>query len=191
MATDVACRTADTGFLFGSRQPPIAGYGHKLEKTDFVVNLASNVGIGVLEDWLLTRRRAQTTATVKSNTTVSGIVGRIPKPFRATPVASGNCLDSLKVYKAGPLSGIWATGPYLHNGAVPSLWDLLLPSAKRPTKFNVGSRKFDSINVGFDSHDGSFQLDTALPGNSNAGHSYGALLTDDERWQLIEYLKTL
>jgi len=98
-------------------------------------------------------------------------------------------------YKARPLDGIWATAPYLHNGSVPNLYQLLLPAKERMKKFYVGTREFDPVNVGFvtDQRDGAFELDTSLPGNSNTGHdTYGNdNLTDEQRWQLVEYLKTL
>lgn len=54
----------------------------------------------------------------------------------------------------------------------------------------MGSSEFDPVNVGFDST-GGFHFDTRLPGNSNAGHTYGTQLTDDQKWALIEYLKSL
>jgi mono/diheme cytochrome c family protein len=96
-------------------------------------------------------------------------------------------------YKARPLNGIWATAPYLHNGSVPNLYQLLLPAAQRVKSFGVGSRNFDPVNVGFETTiaPGGYTLDTTLPGNSNAGHDHGAPLTDAQRYDLIEYLKTL
>lgn len=96
-------------------------------------------------------------------------------------------------YKARPLSGIWATAPFLHNGSVPNLYELLLPAEQRSKEFYVGSREFDSQKVGFrtDAPAGSFLLRTELPGNSNAGHEYGAVLSEQQRWDLVEYLKTL
>ncbi len=99
----------------------------------------------------------------------------------------------LLVYKARPLNGIWATAPYLHNGSVPNLYQLLRPARDRPTEYFVGSREFDPKDVGFttEPQPGRFRFRTADPGNSNAGHEYGSDLTDDERRQLIEYLKTL
>ena len=119
----------------------------------------------------------------------------------AAPVAS------LMAYKARPLNGIWATAPYLHNGSVPTLYDLLLPKRGeddpedgeyRPDRFRVGSREFDPVRVGFIStgygSDRSADRDGTLfrtdrPGNSNAGHVYGTGLSPEERWDLIEYLK--
>jgi hypothetical protein len=108
------------------------------------------------------------------------------------------------IYKARPLNGIWAVGTYLHNGSVPSLYLLLSPQSDRPATFWVGSRKFDPVNVGFDSGkmDGATLFDTSRPGNSNAGHEFrdappktpgviGPLLTPAERMMIIEFLKSL
>ena len=96
-------------------------------------------------------------------------------------------------YKAGPLAGIWATAPYLHNGSVPNLYELLLPPEQRSKTFYVGNREFDPAHVGLDTSPGEHTslLDTGMTGNSNGGHTYGADLSDDERWDLVEYLKTL
>lgn len=108
--------------------------------------------------------------------------------------------DPLMRYKSRPLSGIWATAPYLHNGSVPSLYELLLPAAQRPTKFPIGSQMFDPIKVGYvaDSTRPMFEfnvLDSSgnpILGNSNSGHDYGnAALTDEDRWALVEYMKSL
>ena len=106
-----------------------------------------------------------------------------------------NPADPKMVYKGRPLQGIWATAPYLHNGSVPNLWELLLPPAKRSTTFNTGTREFDPKSVGYEtaaSAENSFVFKTDLDGNANAGHDYNnAGWTDAERWALIEYMKTL
>jgi hypothetical protein len=96
-------------------------------------------------------------------------------------------------YKARPINGVWASAPYLHNGSVPSIYDLLLPVAQRPSSFYVGNNKLNTQKVGYDytqSDNASF-YDTQLKGNSNAGHLYGTQLSDVERWALIEYIKSL
>ncbi|HCS64845.1 MAG TPA: hypothetical protein DIW64_12655, partial [Cellvibrio sp.] len=96
-------------------------------------------------------------------------------------------------YKARPINGIWASAPYLHNGSVPSIYDLLLPAMQRPVTFYVGNIEMDLIKVGHvysEAPNTSF-FDTRLPGNSNAGHEYGTQLQDDERWALVEYIKSL
>jgi hypothetical protein len=95
-------------------------------------------------------------------------------------------------YKARPLNGIWATAPYLHNGSVPNLAELLKTPDSRVTTFFVGSWDFDAVNVGMESTKGPFRFDTTLPGNSNAGHTAGTKeLTADQKRALLEYLKTL
>ena len=114
------------------------------------------------------------------------------------PDTTSKPFNSLLAYKARPLNGIWATAPYLHNGSVPTLYDLLLPvdaeegEPRRPEVFYVGSREFDPDRIGFASSDGPFEFDTSRPGNSNKGHVYGAgNLSEEDRMALLEYLKTL
>ncbi len=98
----------------------------------------------------------------------------------------------LMSYKARPLNGIWATAPYIHNGSVPTLYDLLLPPASRPAKFTLGRREYDPKKVGYVSEgDEPFVVDTSVTGNGNGGHEYGVTLSDEDRWAVVEYLKTL
>ena len=128
--------------------------------------------------------------------------------------------DDILAYKARPLNGIWATAPFLHNGSVPTLYDLFLPSTvantsdttpalvsstdgspgHRPESFTVGQRTFDPSNVGFDQSDTTAPFEfrvrdnngAPIPGNFNSGHDYGnADLTEAERRDLVEYLKSL
>jgi mono/diheme cytochrome c family protein len=93
------------------------------------------------------------------------------------------------------LDGLWARAPYLHNGSVPTLSDLLSPPEQRPAVFYRGYDVIDAERVGFvsdgpeASRDG-FRFDTALPGNSNSGHLFGTTLGADEKRALIEFLKT-
>jgi RoxA-like, cytochrome c-like len=119
-------------------------------------------------------------------------------------------------YRARPLNGVWATAPYLHNGSVPSLYWMLTPAAERPTRFCMGARDFDPEQVGFrvvgdnpkcktgeTLFSTTARNGTPIAGNSVLGHSFegtqkpykkgviGRTLTDDERYELIEYLKTL
>ena len=126
-----------------------------------------------------------------------------PDPLKATGVEAERVrVTSLTVpgaaYKARPLDGIWATAPYLHNGSVPTLDDLLKPSGERPKSFNVGVRTFDPVKVGFLTDVANFPKfnvlnpdGTPILGNSNGGHDYGTQLSSAERIQLIEYLKSL
>jgi hypothetical protein len=99
-------------------------------------------------------------------------------------------------YTAVPLDGVWLTAPYLHNGSVPTLADLLEPVSARPTKFWRGYDVYDASRGGFittgpEAERVGTPLDVSLPGNSNAGHTYGTGLTPDEKRALLEYLKTL
>ena len=99
-------------------------------------------------------------------------------------------------YVAMPLDGVWLRSPYLHNGSVPSLKDLLEPSENRPNVFYRGYDVYDPSTVGFVSGGGEaerlgFRYDTQELGNSNQGHLYGTQLSRSEKEALIEYLKTL
>jgi mono/diheme cytochrome c family protein len=130
-----------------------------------------------------------------------------------------NCPNPAKQpqYRARPLNGVWATAPYLHNGSVPSLYWLLHPAAERPKEFCMGSRDFDPQHVGYRVIAGErascktgetvFSATDSdgkpIKGNSVSGHSLegppgqhregiiGRALSEEERYDLIEYLKTL
>jgi hypothetical protein len=105
-------------------------------------------------------------------------------------------------YKAAPRDGVWATPPFMHNGSVPNLYEMLLPAAQRTKKFYLG-QEFDPVKVGVDTSgkSGTYMVDTTLVGSSNAGHSFengplgngviGPLLTEQERWAIVEYLKSI
>lgn len=125
--------------------------------------------------------------------------------------------NDLLAYKSRSLNGIWATAPYLHNGSVPTLYDLLLPARMRtiatgfepeipdgtelrPETFGVGNREFDPVKVGFvsDPDQNPFVFRARndngepIPGNFNSGHEYGTSgLSEEDRRALLEYLKTL
>jgi hypothetical protein len=102
-------------------------------------------------------------------------------------------------YANMPLDGLWLRAPYLHNGSVPTLRDLLEPAARRPKVFYRGYDVYDPVKVGFRSdveqENGRtyFRFDTAVPGNGNAGHEgrrYGTGLSIADKESLVEFLKT-
>ncbi len=101
--------------------------------------------------------------------------------------------DTLKAYRARALNGIWSSAPYLHNGSVPTIYQLLLPPDERPTTFTTGRYEIDTRQVGMvtEPFEGGFLFDTSLTGNHNGGHLYGTDLPDEDRWALVEYLKSL
>jgi mono/diheme cytochrome c family protein len=102
-------------------------------------------------------------------------------------------------YANMPLDGLWLRAPYLHNGSVPTLRDLLEPAAQRPAEFYRGNDLYDPVRMGFvatlPAHGERrfFKVDTRAAGNSNAGHegkAYGTELTAQDKNALLEYLKT-
>ena len=114
------------------------------------------------------------------------------------------------MYRARHLSGMWAAAPFLHNGSVPTLWDLLQPSAQRPKYFNTAGYAYDTVRMGIvGSRQGGTHLgysgtvpcadektcfDTTLPGNDNSGHEgeeFGTTLPAADKQALMEYLKVL
>jgi len=111
-------------------------------------------------------------------------------------VGVGAEMNGAQGYVAKPLTGVWLLGPYLHNGSVPTIRDLLAPVAMRPTVFHRGYDVIDPNGLGFVSagpqaEARGFRFDTGLRGNGNAGHLYGSNLPEDDKRALIEYLKML
>lgn len=100
-------------------------------------------------------------------------------------------------YANMPLDGIWLRAPYLHNGSVPTLRNLLETPENRPKVFYRGNDVFDRENVGFVSNIAQeenkkfFKFDTSILGNSNSGHLYGTDLSSEDKNALIEYMKKL
>jgi hypothetical protein len=109
------------------------------------------------------------------------------KPGEAPPIA----------YESRVMKGIWAVAPYLHNGSVPTLADLLKPASERPASFKVG-RAYDIENVGLAKEqpglNSTYTADDCAKrgsGNSRCGHEFGVKLAPDEKKALLEYLKSL
>lgn len=109
----------------------------------------------------------------------------------------------LRAYKARPLAGVWATPPFLHNGSVPTIYQLLSPQDERATTFYKGNFEYDPRHLGYrtEAFTNGFIFDTRITGNHNSGHEFragergngviGRLLQPQERWALLEYLKVL
>ncbi len=118
--------------------------------------------------------------------------------------------EILPAYKSRPLAGIWATGPFLHNGSVPTLYQMLSPRDERDARFFVSPGAFDPVAVGVDvkARGDGFWFDTRLSGNANVGHEFragyvagksdaddpqygviGPAIAPEERWAIVEYLK--
>ena len=93
-------------------------------------------------------------------------------------------------YWAPTLNGVWARSPYLHNGSVRTMQELLTAPDQRAKSFHRGSRTYDEQELGY-TDEGTYVLDTSTSGNANTGHDYGTKLSRAEKRDLIEYLKTL
>jgi mono/diheme cytochrome c family protein len=192
------------------------------------VNPAYDVDPGVVRSFLpqAYKDKPKVPRAVMLSTVVGNVIGKQiailqpPDPqeyllqlsgFHLPEEKGGPAPPNIVAYKARPLNGIWATAPYLHNGSVSSLYQLLLPDTERNKSFYVGSKVFDAKNVGFESsQDGNSYLfntvdDQGKPisGNGKHGHTgkyytstraedgQWRTYTDQERYQLVEYLKTL
>lgn len=188
MATNVLTRTSKTGILEGQpifplSTPVLPKFGPESQSVQVVLYGV----VGILRDGLnpvfLNQGVPAFLEAAKRNTFKDN----------CDPHKEGaKCLLPPR-YKARPLNGIWASAPFLHNGSVPNLWELLKKPEQRVATFNVGSWTIDPVNVGFSitQEPATSQFDTSLPGNSNKGHVYGTALRDQEKWELIEYIKTL
>jgi hypothetical protein len=208
MATNAATLESKSGVLKGVRMP-LLPLVPPIKATETSFALVGHIVVGAIlapPDWLtppssldaaqrqLVSSIAAGRATAKElpgdAQALSGNLAKQAKAFLDKRSANVAAL----AYKARPLDGIWATAPYLHNGSVPNLYQLLLPAAQRDATFHVGSREFDPVNVGF-KIDSGFLFDTSIAGNRNTGHdgpTYATdRLSDEQRWQLVEYLKTL
>lgn len=99
-------------------------------------------------------------------------------------------------YVAPFLDGVWLRGPFLHNGSVPGLADLLEPVAQRPPIFWRGydvlhKERGGFISQGREAERAGTRYDTRLRGNGNQGHEFGIELPAQDKAALVEYLKTL
>jgi hypothetical protein len=104
--------------------------------------------------------------------------------------------EDLIGYNVQHLDGIWLRAPYLHNGSVPTLRDLLQPQSERPKVFYRGYDLYDAQDVGFVSDGDEAKrvgtlFDVSRKGNGNEGHEFGTKLPQHQKDALIEYLKTL
>lgn len=110
-------------------------------------------------------------------------------------------------YQAPPLDGIWASAPYFHNGSVPTV-SHVLNSKARPERFrrapSTEADAYDREKLGWRVEvldesppadlppiEGRRIFDTTQFGKGNGGHPFGDHLTEEQRAQVIEYLKTL
>jgi len=217
MACNVVTHRASTGVLINTYGDGGQPYGATAQTKDLASNTVKSIVLENLEDVasdIIGLFGSPSSGGLGSDSEAPSALPANERPVRSLTEQSrrNRCLngtDELLKYKARPLTGIWATAPYLHNGSVPTLYDLLLPPDQRPKSFAVGTREFDKKRVGFVTRDASDNIappsgDNSFPfktrddngrmidGNSNAGHDYGnATLSESDRWALVEYMKGL
>jgi hypothetical protein len=200
----VLVREADTGVLEGASIPLVPGVDTPLQPKDKIINILGLSVIGsILEaplhfgfdvfkpivDECLDQKRASPTAlrSAVQEQLKGALKNFYSKPEQAPPIA----------YEARVMKGIWAAAPYLHNGSVPTLADLLKPAAERPASFKVGV-SYDVENVGLAKEqtglNSTYVADDCSKrdsGNSRCGHEFGTTLSAEEKKALLEYMKSL
>lgn len=173
-------------------------------KTDTVLTLAQNQAeaLGeIIVGWFYQPTVDEYTGQGTSGDPLELLRGRIQNCVAAMRLARAIDPNApLPVYKARPLNGIWATAPFLHNGSVPTLDDLLKPQAERPVRFGIKDGELDVVKLGLKDQLGVAGADVfdvyeddgnVVTGNWNGGHEYGTGLNATERFDLIEYVKGL
>ena len=194
MAMNALKYTGKTGYFAGQKIAPLKLSSPRFQETSAVLPALSVAVAGVVvepdHDKSAIRRGSE-----KVYDLVTSIADN---PIKKTErhldfeIVNKDNPATLVAYKARPLNGIWATAPYLHNGSVPSLYELFMPSCSdaeiasgkvcRPNRFTLGTRELDPVKVGFVQRDpaeypGLFVFDARLPSNSNKGHEYAAGVT--------------
>lgn len=186
----------NTGVMEGADVPFITG-GYIGREEDPVTLLAATI-LGAITQHTLSQSPILSA--------IEGELAEIPTPpvfrhledaFQTPVIPLADIPDTGCAYESRVLQGIWATAPYLHNGSVQSLAELLKPAAERKPSFPLGpDYDIEAIGLAEDQPRTDYVLHTtdcndAGSGNSRCGHEYGIDLSDDEKKALLEYLKTL
>ncbi|MDE2364457.1 MAG: hypothetical protein KGM42_17410 [Hyphomicrobiales bacterium] len=211
---------ADTGALRGAFIPLATD---PLQPTDLDINILATSVIGSIAQHVLVGQPTADTnlvASVKLNKPQGALKIQTPAPLppelQDLTGAFGKSIEHIQTqsekgqftaqgvkppttkgaYESRVLQGIWAAAPYLHNGSVATLADLLQPAAARATSFNIGP-EYDIANVGIATHQQSSYIRKTTDcsdlnsGDSRCGHEFGVTLSDSEKKALLEYLKSL
>ncbi|WP_233281969.1 di-heme-cytochrome C peroxidase [Pseudomonas mangiferae] len=180
-------REVDTGVLAGARIPLIKG---PLKQRDLAFNVLGTAVLGSIVQHAFKPSSQGQKAFAQITT------ARTP-PLRDAYRYEVLATDTQFPYESRVLQGIWATAPYLHNGSVASLADLLKPASQRAASFAVGPT-YDIQAVGlaaqqerFDFIQQTTDCSARNSGNSRCGHEFGTSLKNAEKSALLEYLKVL
>ncbi len=189
---EILGRTVKTGVLEGARIPFLAA---PLKSIDTAFNVLGTAVIGtILQHYVPILMKTEDKAQTDS----------LESPFpletealRQAFIAPAISEKPTYAYESRVLEGIWAAAPYLHNGSVPTLAELLKPAAERASSFKVGPA-YDIVNIGIAAEQTQFDYTLQTTdcsdrnsGNSRCGHEFGITLSPDEKKALLEYLKTL
>ncbi len=189
-------RVGQTGVLKGASLPILSPA--PLKSTDSLVSvLKLTVGGAILQKAAGVPQgdaSRPTLAQVPANQTeINHSYDAAAKPL----LAAANTQTQQYPYESRVLKGIWAAAPYLHNGSVPTLADLLEPATKRPAAFDVGA-DYDPDRIGLAATQSGLHSTTHTTGcdqrdsgNSRCGHEFGVDWSADEKQAIIEYMKTL
>jgi mono/diheme cytochrome c family protein len=198
---DILGWRAKTGVLQGVFIPFVT---EPLKETDLVLNMVATSVIGSIAEYTLggggsTANALVATAQSSPSATASASslgLRALPPELKDlarafnTPAAKG-------AYESRVLQGIWAAAPYLHNGSVATLADLLKPVGERAASFKMGpAYDIENLGIAAQQPQSGYTMTTTdcsdlNSGNSRCGHEYGTQLTGAEKKALLEYLKTL
>jgi len=197
---DILTWTAHTGVLQGAEIPVITS---PLKETDLAISVLSTSVLGsIIQNYIplaATTQEAQAKQLKEFRLppALQDLKGAFNAPSQTGPSGKANAPTTQYVYEAKVLEGVWAAAPYLHNGSVPTLNDLLKPSSQRAGAFKVGPA-YDKANIGLAVEQTKFDYTLKTTdcaernsGDSRCGHEFGTQLPPDEKKALLEYLKTL
>lgn len=197
---EILQRTVKTGVMNGAKVPFADAI--KPEDTAFNVLAASVIG-SIIQHGLGNLSQEDMALMSKSNSPdlpsqFDDLKGAFRQPLLQTLKTTEKSAESSGcAYESRVMQGIWAAAPYLHNGSVPTLADLLKPASERPVSFKLGPN-YDIQNVGMAAEQTKFDYTLTTTdcsdiasGNSRCGHEYGTTLSDSEKKALLEYLKVL
>lgn len=187
----VLTRVVQTGVLEGAQIPFLT---QPLKPVDAAANvLGTAVRGAILQHFIPIGVEAKLREKLEKDPDLAQQIEALKGAYQ-TPPATGKPAIA---YESRVLEGIWATAPYLHNGSVRSLADLLEPVAKRAAEFKVGPA-YDPVTVGLAAEQTKFNFtlkttdcSDRASGNSRCGHEFGTTLSSEEKKALLEYLKTL
>jgi hypothetical protein len=152
-------------------------------------------------DWWFARNQGLMNSWVND-----GVFPNVPLGRRIMEGFRQNIFRAPLAYPARPMAGYWATGPFLHNGSVPNLYELLSPVGERSKFFYIGNTEFDPVKVGYvwTYYPGAFVFESSKSGNSIAGHEFnwrkgdpakpgviGPWLSTQDRMAILEYMKKI